>query len=121
MPCEPLSTRDGKVTGWICRRSREKQKQPRCYKCGKAATIFCDYRYLEVRHGHDAFGRPIITECPSIDTCDRPMCDECANHYGADTDFCDEHDNSFDRAMTERAEKAYQEQLKRFGISESDN
>lgn len=120
MPCEPFSVKNDKVTmtGWICRRSRSKPKPPPCYKCGKPATKFCDYRDYEVRHSRDDYGRPLTIECPSLDTCDRPMCDECANHYGEDTDFCDGHNNELARARTAKAEQLFQEQLKRLGIEE---
>lgn len=121
MPCEPFSIRNGKVTGWMCRRSREKPKPPICYKCGKPATKFCDFRDLEVRHGRDEYDQTFTIECPSINTCDRPMCDECANHYGDDTDFCDEHNNELARKRTVEAERAFQNQLKRMETDEADD
>lgn len=117
MPCEPI-TEHGKVTGWICRRSREKPKPPVCYKCGKPATRFCDYRDCGARTHTDDYGRKIKTEWASIGTCDRPMCDACAHHYGEDTDFCDEHNTELARYRTAKAERIHKEQLKRLGIEE---
>lgn len=103
MPCEPI-TEHGKVKGWICRRSREKPKPPVCYKCGKPATRFCDFRDCGANTSTDDYGRLRRAEWASIETCDRPMCDE--------------HDNEIARYRTAMAERIHKEQLKRLGIEE---
>lgn len=117
MPCEPITKR-GKVIGWICRRSREKPKPSVCYKCGKPATRFCDFRDCGARTHTDGYGRKIKTEWASINTCDRPMCDACAHHNGEDTDFCDEHDTEIAKIRSAKAERIYHEQLCNLGIEE---
>lgn len=117
MPCEPLIER-GKVVGWMCSRGRGKPKLPPCYKCGRPATRFCDHREFGIREGTDEHGHPKKTEWASINTCDRPMCDACANHIDPDTDFCDEHNTEIARARSAKAERLYQEQLRRLGIEE---
>lgn len=117
MPCEPIIEK-GKVTGWICSRSRGKPKPPPCYKCGKPSTKLCDFRDCGAYHGKDDYGRKTTSEWASINTCDRPMCDECANHVGEDIDYCDEHFNEFSMIKAERAERIHKERLQRLGISE---
>ncbi len=119
MPCEPI-IKDGKVTGFICSRSRGKPKPPPCYKCGKPSTKLCDFRDYGTRTFTDDYGRKITREWASIDTCDKPMCDDCANHMGQDTDFCDEHNNEMSLYKTTQAERVHKEQLKELGISEED-
>lgn len=119
MPCEPIIEK-GKVTGWICSRNRGKPKPPPCYKCGKPSTKLCDFRDGGTRHHKDDYGREVSKDFASIFTCDKPMCDQCTNHAGEDTDFCDEHFNELAMERTRRAEQTYQEQLRRFGITEEE-
>lgn len=119
MPCEPI-IKNGKVTGFICSRSRGKPKPPPCYKCGKPSTKLCDFRDYGTRTFTDDYGRKVTREWASIDTCDKPMCTDCANHMGEDTDFCDEHNNELSLYKTTQAERVHKEQLKELSISEED-
>lgn len=78
MPCEIIFDEKGKSTGFICRRTKTKKVQQKCYVCGKPATVLCD-----APKGDNLFGK----------SCDRPMCREHAHHIGTDNDVCDLHYN----------------------------
>lgn len=66
MPCIPLQSEDGTISGVICIRGRK--PRPRC-ACGKVAPYLCD---------------------GAIDggTCDTPLCGGCAEKVGRDRHHC---------------------------------
>lgn len=111
MPCEPITNKDGKMSGWFCSRSRAKSKPSPCYKCGKPATRLCDFRDYEIRENKDGYGKIHRHGLASISTCDRPMCVGCSNEAGSSIDFCDEHFNEFDMERAKRAEKIHKERV----------
>lgn len=117
MPCEPIIEK-GKVTGWICSRSRGKQKPPSCYKCGKPATKLCDFRDYGIKKSTGPHGDKYSHEWASLDTCDKPMCGECANLADLDTHYCDQHNDELSRYKTRNAERVHAERIKRLGIEE---
>lgn len=90
MPCDPIVTRDGKVTGIVC--SRGRRKAPKCRFCGKPARYECDGSTNVIEHP----GMPLPTRkvmqkrevfAPDA-TCDAPICGACRTNVGPDTDYC---------------------------------
>jgi len=73
MPCIPFKTADG-TGGFMCGR----REPSRCIqKCGRVATLLCDY--------------PITNEPGVYKTCDRPLCASCAHEVGTDRHYCRVH------------------------------
>ena len=115
MPCEPIVT-NGKITGWACRRSREKSKPPVCYQCGKPATNLCDHRKIAVLQRENSLRMKFVEFVASIDTCDRPMCDSCSNSAGENEDYCGEHNNEHNIASSRLAEKLHRHRLRQMRL-----
>lgn len=98
MPCEFLNDT------WICTRSRLKTPAPSCYKCGKAATVFCDFREYSKAKSTDPYGQEQTIELTSLDTCDKPMCRDCAVHVDDDLDYCEEHSSELSIVRSRRSD-----------------
>lgn len=117
MSCEPI-VKNGKIVGFMCTRGKltpsekiEKElKAKRCYKCGKPAKRFCDYRggYRYIKGYQDETGIHPARELFDLHTCDKPMCNNCANRYENDLDFCDLHNNEMSIRLSQKAERAFQ-------------
>lgn len=62
MPCQPFQSRDDKITGIICRRSRRGGK---CRSCGAPSAYECDFPASK-----------------ASGTCDTKICARCSLHFG---------------------------------------
>jgi hypothetical protein len=96
MPCYPLKDQDGKVTGFMCSRTKIKNKTEKCYICGKPSTVLCDFH----------------VPGNILGSCDRPMCNEHSYHTGDDNDVCKEHFNEVNVKMAQMN----RDRLRSFGI-----
>lgn len=114
MPCEPLVDKNGKINGFICSRSKVKEKPKLCYICGKPSTKLCDFRDGGIRTGKDDYGRTKKHPYTSLDTCDKPMCDDCTNHIEPDTDYCADHYNQFCIKKTKMSQGVYNKMIEKF-------
>ena len=75
MPCYPFKI--GNSTGFICGRSRRKEKQ--CVYCGQISDFLCDFPVEKTKRG-------------KLKTCDKPLCSDCTQKgVSPDVDFCKEH------------------------------
>lgn len=75
MICDRVDLPNG-ATAIVCSQGRRK----RC-KCGRAATLLCDWKVPTKRSG----------------TCDAPLCSNCTTSPAPDKDLCETHAAAFEK------------------------
>lgn len=114
MPLHIEKTKHGLI--FFCENNH--RERPKCYKCGKPATKYCDHRSYDTYTYTDEYGRKRKRDVASLFQCSKPICDDCALSED-DMDFCQGHGDYYQTVLvTIRANEIYEDMIKRLDSAE---